>query len=151
VIDPELPKSAPHASRQPDAHNDIARHSKTTQQPQNETAEAMTNVSTDDMVDHAMTEIDATETEKRLRDEGGRSEDDDADGAYSEEDEGDEETDESISTNSSSHKEQTPSSLRADVEKLNAAFPDFSKTYKITGKIGEGNTPTFILALQQSN
>jgi hypothetical protein len=121
------------------------------QQAQNETAaEAMANGSTDN-ADNAMTEVDTAGTQKRHgegrgQDDEGQDDDDDTEGAYSEEDEADEETDDSSSVHSSNHNEKYPSNLLAEVEKLTASFPDFSKNYKITGKIGEGNTPTFILA-----
>jgi hypothetical protein len=125
-----------------------------TQQPQNETAEAMANVSTENNTDNVMTEIDPAETEKRHgeergEDDGEEDDDDDTESAYSDEDE---ETDESSSTHPSlNYKEQYSLNLLAEVEKLTAAFPNFSKTYKITGKIGEGNTPTFILAPGESH
>jgi hypothetical protein len=135
-----------------------SQHGKATQQPQNETAaEAMANVSMEDNVDNVMTEIDTAETEKRhgeeRREDDGEEDDDDddAEGTYSDDDEEDDETDESSSTHSSNYKEQYSSNLLAEVEKLTAAFPDLSKTYKITGKIGEGNTPMFILAPGESH
>ena len=118
-------------------------HTRTTtplQHLQNQTCpEDMINENTED---NAMTDVDLAETEKQHAAGDGEEEEDDVDGTdegYSDEDDV---TDESSSTFSSKDEQKCPSSLLAEVEKFTASFPGFSKNYKITGKIGEGNTPT---------
>jgi cell division control protein 7 len=87
--------------------------------------------------DEDMTEPEMVETEGQPLERDDDQDDDDTDGTCSDDDE--EQTDGlTESAQPSEDEEKCPSSLLPEVEKVTSQFPEFSRNFKITGKIGEG-------------